>query len=289
MKSTRSRREFLHIATAGAAASLAATGALARPAQAAACASTCPSRKPKFELGLASYTLRKFDLDQTLAMTKRLGLKYIAFKSFHLALDSTPDQIAATVAKVKDAGLELYGGGVIYMNTEEQVHQAFDYAMVAGMKVIIGVPAPGLLGLVDRMVKEYDIKVAIHNHGPGDKTYPLPASAYEKIMHLDERIGLCNDIGHTIRAGVDPSVSIEQYADRLHDVHMKDVSAANAKGGAVEVGRGVIDIPQVLRTLIKIGYAGIVSFEYEKDADDPLPGLAESVGYTRGVLAALTG
>jgi sugar phosphate isomerase/epimerase len=174
------------------------------------------------------------------------------------------------------------------MKKEPDVHRAFEYAKAAGMKVIVGVPAPKLLPLVDKKVKEYNIKVAIHNHGPTDKLYPTPASAYEKIKNLDRRIGLCNDIGHTQRAGVDPSVSAEKYADRLLDVHIKDVTAATAKGHGVEIGRGVIDIPRFLRTLLKINYAGIVSFEYEKDADDPLAGLAESVGYVRGVLAAIS-
>ena len=245
-------------------------------------------KKRRFELGVASYTFRKFDLDETLAMTKRVGLRYICFKSFHLALDSTPAQIKEVVAKVKDAGLELYGGGVIYMNNEAEVNQAFDYAKAAGMKVIVGVPKPELLKLVDKKVKEYDIKMAIHNHGPGDKIYPTPGSAYEKIKNLDRRIGLCNDIGHTQRVGVDPSVSAEKYADRLLDVHLKDVSAAKAQGREVEVGRGVIDIPRFLQTLIKINYSGVVAFEYEKDPDNLLPGLAESVGYVKGVLAAIS-
>ncbi len=284
MRENRSRREFLAVA---AAVSCGLTASNRRSNAAAPQGPPSRSGKPKFELGLASYTLRKFNLEQTLAITERVGLKHIAFKDFHLALDSSPEQIREVAAKVRDAGLDLYGAGVIYMRNEQQVNQAFDYARAAGMRVIIGVPNPELLPLVDRKVKEYDIKVAIHNHGPSDKVYPLPGTAYEKIKTLDKRIGLCNDIGHTIRAGVDPSESLERYADRLHDVHIKDVSAANAKGGAIEVGRGVIDIPQVLRTLIKIDYAGIVSFEYEKDENDPLPGLAESVGYVRGVLAVI--
>lgn len=282
MKSRQNRRAFLQTAALGATVALAPAVPGAKPAEAAG-----PKKKPKFELGLASYTLRKFDLDKTLAMTRRLGLKHIAFKSFHLALDSNPEKVRAVVGKVKGAGLDLYGGGVIYMKSEDQVHQAFDYAKAAGMRVIIGVPMPEFLPLVNQKVKEYDIQVAIHNHGPTDKTYPVPGTAYEKIKNLDRRIGLCNDIGHTLRAGVDPSVSIRKYADRLYDVHIKDVSAASAKGHGVEVGRGVIDIPAVCRTLIDIDYAGIVSFEYEKDADDPMPGLAESVGYVRGVLAAI--
>jgi len=280
----QTRRQFLQVAGIGAAASLA--GASNCSAQVRGSAALRQGKR-RFQLGLASYTLRKFKLDETLAMTKRVGLKYICFKSFHLPLDSTPAQIQAVVAKVKEAGLILYGGGVISMKTEDQVHNAFDYAKAAGMKVIIGVPAPELLPLVNKKVKQYDIKVAIHNHGPTDKLYPTPGSAYEKIKHLDARIGLCNDIGHTQRAGVDPSVSGEKYADRLLDVHIKDVSEATAKGRGVEIGRGVIDIPKFLKTLLRIKYSGIVSFEYEKDADDPLAGLAESVGYVRGVLAAI--
>ncbi len=287
----QSRRRFLQVAGAGAASFAGVSGSLAQTAgretsKARRVGARRADRK-RFELGLASYTLRKFDLDQTLAMTKQVGLKYICFKDFHLKLDSTPEQIQSTVQKVKDAGLVLYGGGVIYMRTEEQVRQAFDYAKAAGMQVIVGVPMPELLPLVDKLVKQYDIKVAIHNHGPTDKVYPVPATAYEKIKDLDKRIGLCNDIGHTMRAGVDPSESVEKFADRLLDVHIKDVTAADAKGGAVEVGRGVIDIPKFIRTLVKIKYEGIVSFEYEKDADDPLAGLAESVGYVRGVMAAV--
>ncbi|MBN1805704.1 MAG: sugar phosphate isomerase/epimerase [Sedimentisphaerales bacterium] len=287
MKKEKSRRQFIKTASVGALASLA--GAKTSLGRRASTLGSAPRGKAKyrFQLGLASYTLRKFNLDDTLAMTKRLGLKYVCFKSCHLPLDSTPDHIRAVVEKVEDAGLMLYGGGVIYMGKEDEVHQAFDYARAAGMKVIVGAPAPQLLPLVDEKVKKYDIKVAIHNHGPGDKTYPTPAGIYEKIKDLDKRIGICHDIGHTIRVGSDPIASSEEVADRLLDIHIKDVSQATPQGHAVEVGRGVINIPEFLKTLMKIDYSGIVSFEYEKDAEDPMAGLAESVGYVRGVLAAV--
>ena len=240
-----------------------------------------------FELGLASYTLRKFPLDETLAMTNQVGLKNICFKSMHLPLDSSKEQIAETLAKVKAAGLNLYAGGVISMKTPEQVDHAFEYAKAAGMSVIVGVPMPDVLPLVDEKVKEYDIKVAIHNHGPGDKTYPTPESIIEKVKDLDKRIGLCMDIGHTVRIGADPIADAKRFADRLLDVHVKDVTAAAKEGKTLEIGRGIIDIPGFLRTLIEINYSGIASFEYEKDPDDPLAGLAESVGYVRGVLASM--
>ncbi len=246
-----------------------------------------PSKEAPLKLGLASYSLRKFNLDETLKMTQRVALKYICLKSFHLPMNSTPEQIARVAAKVKDAGITLYGGGVIGMRDEASVNRAFDYAKAAGMTTIVGTPAPELLSLVEEKVKRYDIRLAIHNHGPGDRTYPTPTHINEKIKGLDARIGICHDIGHTLRYGNDPIRATEQYADRMLDFHVKDVSAATPSGKPVEVGRGVIDVPRFLATLRKINYMGIVSFEYEKDAADPLPGLAESVGYVRGVLAGL--
>jgi sugar phosphate isomerase/epimerase len=241
----------------------------------------------RLNLGMASYTFREFPLEDTLKMTKRLSLDRIAFKSFHLPLESSDEEIIAVAEKTRAAGLDLYGCGVVYMKNQDEVERAFHYAKTAGMKIIIGVPNHELLKMVNKMVDKHNIKVAIHNHGPGDKLYPTPESAYVKIKKLDPRIGLCIDIGHTKRAGVDPSESAMQFADRLHDVHIKDVSAATKKGGTIEIGHGVIDIPKFLRTLIKLDYKGSVSFEFEKDGKDPLPGVAESVGYVRGVLATI--
>jgi len=284
---TPSRREFFK--WVGVAGSALAVGAVyGRPGIAAEGGSQAGKKKTPFSLGLASYTLRKFDLDQTLAMTRRVGLTHICLKSFHLPLDATPEQIAAAVAKVKEAGLDLYGGGVIGMKTDKDVDQAFDYAKAAGMRTIVGAPIPDVLPLVNEKVKQFNIEVAIHNHGPGDKVYPTPESVYQKVEQFDKRIGLCIDIGHTARIGADPIADAERFADRLLDVHVKDVSAAAPEGKTVEIGRGVLDIPAFLRTLLKVNYARVVSFEHEKDPDDPLAGLAESVGYIRGALAAIS-
>ncbi|MHC4133100.1 MAG: sugar phosphate isomerase/epimerase family protein [Planctomycetota bacterium] len=278
------RREFIKIAGLGI---IALSGLNSNILNASELQQSSNNSKEKIRLGVASYTFRKFNLDEAIAMTKRLGLKYIAFKSFHLPMDSTEEQIKSAAKKVKQAGLVLYGGGVIYVKDEQQVEQAFKYAKAAGMKVIIGVPNHEMLELVEQNVKTYDIKVAIHNHGSGDPLYPTPQSVYDKIKDLDPRIGLCIDIGHSQRVGVDPANAAKMYASRLHDVHIKDISQSNPEGEDLEVGRGIIDMPKLLRTLVEIKYSGVVSFEYEKDAEDPLAGLAESVGYVRGVLASI--
>lgn len=235
------------------------------------------------KLGLTSYTLRKFSLDDVIKISKRLGLNSISLKSMHMPLESPAQEIADMAAKVRNAGLTLYGAGVIYMKTAKDVDTAFNYASAAKLSMIVGAPAHDLLPQVNDLVKKHNITLAIHNHGPGDDQYHSPADVYAKVKDLDKRIGLCMDIGHVVRIGQDPVPMIEKYKDRLYDMHMKDVDKAVAEGDSIEIGRGVIDIPAVIRALKKINYQGCVAFEYEKDGDDPVPGLAESVGYVRGV------
>ncbi len=285
MDGKRTRRQFLQAAGAGVTAVSVVwpSGCQAENAE----SEQKGGEKYEMKLGLASYTLRKFDLEQTIKMCKRVGLPYIALKSFHMPLEASKAQIEEAAAKVRASGLRLYGAGVIYMKNPAEVNQAFNYARAASIETIIGAPTPDMLAMTEEKVKEYDIKVAIHNHGPGDERYPTPESAYEKIKGLDKRIGLCIDIGHTQRYGLDPAEEIKKYGERLLDVHLKDVSASTAEGTTVEAGRGVIDLAKVLRALKEIKYAYVAAFEHEKDEDDPLAGLAESVGYVRGVLAVI--
>jgi inosose dehydratase len=276
---TLNRKDFLRTAgLAGAGMVLAPTLSSAKPARAS---------KYTFQLGLASYTFREFSLDTTIEYTKRLGISKIALKSMHLPLDSSEAAIKAAAKKIADAGLELYGAGVIYMKSEAEVNQAFAYAKAAGMKMIIGVPNHDLLPLAEKKVKETDIKLAIHNHGPGDDLYRSPKDVYEKVKGLDKRIGLCMDIGHVVRIGEDPSVWAEKFKDRIYDIHLKDEDKAQEDGKPLEIGRGVTDIPAFLKTMIKVGYTGYMSLEYEKDGKDPLAGAAESFGYVRGVLKVI--
>ncbi|MEK6481982.1 sugar phosphate isomerase/epimerase [Catalinimonas sp. 4WD22] len=277
------RKDFLQLLGLGALATTTTSKAYATQAHPN---NVIPHAEP-LKLGVASYSLRSLSLEEAIAVAKRLKLDAISLKSMHLPLDSTPQQIKAAARKVRDAGLDLYGAGVIYMKTPEEVDNAFAYAQAADLKMIIGVPNYDLLPQVEEKVKATDIMLAIHNHGPGDDVYPSPDNVYEKVKDLDKRIGLCIDIGHTFRIGQDPSAKAKQYAERLYDVHLKDVDKRGAEGGTLELGRGIMDIPAFLKTLQEINYTGVVGLEYEKDGDDPVPGLAESVGYTRGVLSAL--
>lgn len=242
------------------------------------------AQKTELTLGLASYTLRSLKLDEVIKTAKRLQLNGVALKSMHMPLDASPEEIKATAAKVREAGLTLYGAGVIYMKTQQEVENSFAYATAAGIDTIIGVPNHEFLPLVDQLVKKHNIRLAIHNHGPGDDLYHSPNDVWAKIKDLDKRIGLCIDVGHVVRIKEDPIPMISKYKDRLYDMHMKDVNKAENDGTPVEIGRGVIDIPGIIKALKKINYSNHVAIEFEKDGDDPVPGLAESVGYLRGII-----
>ncbi|WP_339705791.1 sugar phosphate isomerase/epimerase [uncultured Kriegella sp.] len=238
-------------------------------------------------IGLASYTLRKYSLDEVIEIVQRLNIKDVAFKSFHLPYESTDEELRKISAKVKARGLNLYGGGVMYMKTPEDVETYFNYAKTAGLKMIIGAPKHDLLPQIEKKVKETDILLAIHNHGPEDEIFPSPKSIYDKIIHLDKRIGLCIDTGHTFRLNLDVASEIKKYKDRLYDVHIKDIDEQIPEGKSVEIGRGKMDIPSILKALKEIRYDGVLGVEYEKDGDHAVYGLTESVGYLRGILKLL--
>ncbi len=240
-----------------------------------------------FRLGLASYTTRAFTLEQTISMTKQVNLQHISLKSFHLPLDASENECKAASDKIKEAGIDFYAAGVIYMNKKEEVDNAFNYARACGIRMIIGVPAVDLLTYTESMIKQYNIMLAIHNHGPGDLVYPSVPGIYEKISQLDKRMGICMDIGHTVRLERDPVSDLNQCFDRIIDIHIKDVDKRAADGETLAIGRGVIDIPAFLKELKRLNYKGILSFEYERDEKDPMPGLAESVGFVKGVIATI--
>jgi sugar phosphate isomerase/epimerase len=223
-------------------------------------------------------------------MTKELGLKYINLKDMHLSLKSTKEERQAALKKVTDAGLVMAGGGVIGIkNDAAQVRNVFEYSRDAGMPVIVCSPEPEALDLVEQHVKEFNLKIAIHNHGPTDKKYPAPQDALKLIKNRDERMGLCIDVGHTFRIKVDPAAAIRECAARVYDIHLKDVTEDNAKGKATIIGDGVLPIPAVLKALLDIKFTGHVGLEYEVAGDDkaPMEGMKRSLAHIRKCLAEM--
>ncbi len=240
-------------------------------------------KEDAFKLGIAGYSFVHFDLEKSLEMMKKVDVHYLCIKDFHLPYNSSAEQIADFHAQLKASGVTGYAVGPIYTKSPEEIDKAFEYAKRVGVDMVVGIPAHEDLAYLDAKVKEYDIRYAIHNHGPEDKLYPNATSIIDRIKNLDPRIGLCFDMGHNMRDGHDPIADLKKYADRIFDMHLKNVTAAEAEGKTCELGRGVIDIPDFVKMLRKVKYAGVCSLEYEKDMKEPLAGIAESVGYFRGV------
>ncbi len=239
------------------------------------------------QLGIAGYTFLHVPVDGAIAMMKRVGVSNLSIKDFFLPLDSPADTIHSVAMKFKEAGIRIYAAGVIYMKTAAEVDRAFDYARELGVGLIVGAPNPELLPHVEEKVKASGIRLAIHNHGPEDKLYPSPVNVYDHVKGLDERIGLCLDIGHAARAGADPVKVVKEYGPRIFDLHIKDLAVISKEAQPIELGRGVLDIPGLLAALVKIRYKGVCSIEHEMDMNDALPGIAESAGFFRGVVKAL--
>ena len=242
------------------------------------------------KIGVATYTLRELPIEEAIKGILRVGLKYASIKNVknHIDLSHTSEERKQRIQMFRDAGITpLSVGNVGMKNDEAEIRRAFEYARDIGVKTMVCAPDKNAVPILDKMVKEFDIKLAIHNHGPEDKQFPSPYDVMNAVEKYDKRIGLCIDVGHTARAGVDPAESIIKCRERLYDVHMKDISALGNRNTPVEAGRGILNSKSILAALVKIKFDGLVGFEYEKDARDPIPGLAESVGFTRGLLAGM--
>jgi inosose dehydratase len=249
-----------------------------------------PQLPPRFTLGAASISLKSLPLANMLEATKRLGLGGISLHRAHSPWENQPAQWKEIAGQVRAAGVQLLCCGVLYLkNDESDMRRLLDYARAHGVTVFSCSPEPAALPLLEKLVKEYDLRAAIHNHGPEDKSWPSVQGVMSAIAALDPRIGLCLDIGHCYRSGEDPVEMIYRHKDRLYDVHLKDILAApgDPKDQPVEMGRGRLDLHAIVSALGTTRYAHGAWLEYEKDANDPLPGLAESTGYIRGLMRAM--
>jgi sugar phosphate isomerase/epimerase len=282
MKPTLSRRRFIQ-SSALVAATCAAPGALpalADPSQA--------TGKPSpVNLGLASYTFRNFNRAQMIAFMKQLNVAALNPKDVKDHLPMDPAEEAKALADYTAAGITLHAAGVIYFPKDEDddIRAKFEYAKRAGVSIIVaGDPAPATLPRLEKFVKEYDIRIAIHNHGPEDKVFPSPLDVLKAVKNMDPRMGCCIDIGHAVRAGTDIVEAIHEVGPRLFNMHTKDLTDFHSKESQVAVGEGKLPFREIFAALIKTNYKGFVDLEYEVHGDDPMPGVIESFAYMRGVL-----
>jgi len=285
MKHTISRRSFVQ---SGALAAVTCAASKAIPSFAeAAPASGKPS---PIHLGLASYTFRNFSRSQLIGFMKQLNVTSLNAKDVKDHLPSEPEEEAKALKDYAAAGIEVHAAGAIYFRGDDDatVRGKFEYCKRAGIHVIVaGDPTPETLPRIEKYVKEYDIRIAIHNHGPEDKLFPSPLDVLKSIRNLDPRIGCCIDVGHTVRAGTGVVQAIRAVGPRLFNVHMKDLTSFTSKESQVAVGEGIMPVREIFAALIATRYKGFVDLEYEVHGDDPMPGVIASFAYMRGVLAGM--
>lgn len=302
-----SRRAFLKRASLGLGAVALAEGSAATGAAAGADGRAGAVTEDLFKIAVAGFTFHKFGLEESLQMLQQADVHYLCIKDFHLPLTCSAEQIAAFHALCKGYGVTGYGVGPIYMGTEDAARKAFEYAQRCGVRIVIGVPSKTveingkketigsreLLQYIEGLCKEFDIKYAVHTHGPDmPLLFPTVESCIELIRDLDERVGVCFDMGHQYRFGRDPIAAMRQYGNRIHDIHIRNVTENTKRGSDTPVPRGKIDIPAFIRAVRETGFAGALSLEYAKDSGDKaklLLGVAESIGYIRGVADATRG
>ncbi len=285
MKTSLERRSFLGLSA------MALAGAASRGRAQSLKHDAAPVAQSSVRLGMCSYTFRNFDRAQLIDFLKQLGISTINLKDTkdHLPSTSPADEQKA-LDDYRAAGITPTAVGTVYFRKDEDddMRQKFEYAKRAGVKVIVaGDPQPQVLPRMERFVKEYDIAIGIHNHGPEDPIWKSPLDVLKAVHGMDVRMGCCIDVGHTMRAGVNPVDAIRAAGHRLHDVHMKDLAQPNEKESQVAVGRGIMPVREIFAELAKMRYPGYVDLEYEIHGDDPMPGVIESMAYMRGVLAGM--
>jgi sugar phosphate isomerase/epimerase len=284
MTSGLSRRSFVLSGALASAAAMVPASSLAEPP-----AQDAPSSGP-IRLGLASYTFRNFTRDKMIGFMKELRLTELNAKDTKDHLPMDPAAEAQAVSDYTANGIHLHAAGTIYFReaAEDDIRSKFEYVKRAGIKVIVaGDPTPETLPHIEKFVKEYDVRLAIHNHGPEDKLWPSPLDILKDIKGLDPRIGCCIDVGHTVRAGTDVVEAIHKVGPRLFNMHVKDLTDFHDKDSQVAVGDGKMPFRAIFEALIAQKYQGFVDLEYEVHGDDPMPGVTKSYAYMRGVLAGM--
>jgi len=238
-------------------------------------------------LGVASYTFRNFNRAQFIAFMKQLNVLALNAKDVKDHLPTDPQAEQAALADYAAAGITLHAAGTISFSKDDDadMRAKFDYAKRAGINVIVaGDPTPETLPRLEKFVKQYDIRIAIHNHGPEDKLWHSPLDVLQAVQGMDPRIGCCIDVGHTARAGTDVVQAIKEVGPRLFNIHMKDLKDIQSKESQVAVGDGILPIPKIFEALIAIKYPGFVDLEYEIHPDDPMPGVITSFAYMRRIV-----
>jgi inosose dehydratase len=274
MSATYARRDFLKYSAAG----LGSLGFLARVAPVARAAQVAG-----FNIGLQSYSLRHFPLDDALMICHDLGVSAVEFYGGMLSPDAKAEQIAAVKERMEGLGLFISAHGVNRLTKDhEKNKKLFQFAKAAGIRNITADPDPDSFESLDSLCKEFDVRVAIHNHGPKHR-YNKAIDTLHAIEKHDERIGACADLGHYIRSGEKPEDVIRALKGRLYGVHLKDFAEMQDKTHGVILGKGHMNVEQTFAALVDVKFPedGALSLEYEEKKEDPTADIRDCLEIAR--------
>jgi len=250
----------------------------------------------KFPMAIQCYTFRKYSFLEALEKAKAIGIDFVQAWPDQILRPDNPDvkidhnlseeDIQMVQSKLAEFGQRLDAYGVVHFkNTEEDMRKIFDFAKKLEIRTILAEPKFDDFSLLERMVKEYNINVAIHNH-PAPSKYARPEAVLERVKGLDERIGACVDTGHWMRSGVNPLEGLKKLEGRILDVHLKDLDAFGKREAEdVPYGQGLANVHDILAELTKQNYRGYLAVEYEKKAHalNPAPYIKEGLAYIRDI------
>jgi inosose dehydratase len=238
-------------------------------------------------LGLQSYTLREFPVERAIELAKELGFAHVEFTRLHVSADTPIANVDAVKRKMADTGLRISAQGVNPLTTDHAANRrVFELAKRLGNRNITADPTEDSFDSLDKLVAEYDLRVAIHNHGPGAR-YDKIADVLKAIKGHDPRIGACADLGHYIRSAEDPVKAIHLFGNRLYGVHLKDFAEQTKDAKGVILGRGHLDVVGVYKALKQVNFPadGALSLEYEENKKNPIADVKECVAVAREAAA----
>lgn len=235
-----------------------------------------------FKMGIQSYSLRGFPLDRALAVTKELGLGFWEGWEGHVPISENFADRSENRMKLRAAGVRMNTFGVVGFNADAaRSRRIFEFARAMGVEVLSADPTPDAFSALEALTEEFDIRIAIHNHGPGSR-YDKIASVVEAVKNRSPRIGASVDTGHFLRSSESPVRALEQLEGRVFSVHLKDV--AEARQFKI-LGQGDLDLVGCLRTLKRQGYRYTLALEYEENPQNPVADLQACLAAVRQALA----
>lgn len=258
---------------------------------AALLASEAGSPYAPFRMGVQSYSLRNFNTDDALAKTQAMGLTYWESFLSHFPITDDPKVLAGYQEKLRAHNIRMLAYGVVDFSADEaDARRKFVFAKAMGLQTLTASPNPDSLPLLDKLAPEYNIRVAIHNHGPGDEHYDTIEKEQAALQGRHPLIGICEDTGHRLRSGLDPVLSVNTFGKRVYGVHLKDVKdGPNGEKEFTEVGKGKLNTVALLRALKAHGFNGLISLEYEIHEQDPVPYMEQCLAVTRYAVRVVNG